>query len=201
MQIDTPRSVILPISSTSIPFCLKKPPPFCRRLAGRGDDRRAPVAPSKTRASGEVRRLRIDDDPEGISSPDEAAGQLRVVLQDGARPDEDRVMEAPQPVGETERRGGADPAGMAGGGGDPAVEGLGELQGDEGDAGPDVFEEDLVLPSARLFQDSRLSFRSRGVCRAAMPLPETRGLGSIVPTTTRPGRQAIRASTQGGVFP
>ncbi len=91
-----------------------------------------------------VRRLRIDDDPEGISAPDKAAGELRIVRKDGARADEDRVVDAPQPVGETERRGRADPARVAGGGRDPAVEGLGELQGDEGEAGPDVFEEDLV---------------------------------------------------------
>ena len=38
-------------------------------------------------------------------------------------------------------------------------------------------------------------------CSAAMPLPETRGLGSTAPITTRAGRCAIRASTQGGVRP
>ena len=72
----------------------------------------------------------------GISAPDEAAGQLRIVRKDGPRSNEDGVMEAAQAVGETQRRRGTDPAGMAGGRRDPAVEGLGEFDGDEGDAGP-----------------------------------------------------------------
>jgi hypothetical protein len=37
--------------------------------------------------------------------------------------------------------------------------------------------------------------------RAASPLPETTGLGSIVPMTTRAGFSFTRRSTQGGVLP
>jgi hypothetical protein len=93
-------------------------------------------------------QLCIDNDPEGISAPNEAAGQLWIVLDDGARSNEDCILEAAQAVGETQRRRGTDPAGMAGGCSDPTVKGLGEFDGDEGDAGPDIFEEDLVqLPA------------------------------------------------------
>ncbi len=67
-------------------------------------------------------------------------------------------MDAPQPVGETERSRGTDPAGVAGGRGDPAVEGLGEFEGDKGDAGPDVFEEDLVELPAGLLENPDLRF-------------------------------------------
>ncbi|MBP2679564.1 MAG: hypothetical protein H6Q82_2629, partial [Deltaproteobacteria bacterium] len=73
--------------------------------------------------------MRIDDDPERVLPADEAAGELWVVREDGPGPDEDRIVGAPQAVGEAERRGGADPARMAGRGGDPPVEGQGELQG------------------------------------------------------------------------
>ena len=47
---------------------------------------------------------------------------------------------------------------MARGGGNPAVEGLGELQGDIGKAGPDVFEEDPVDLPAGLLEDADLRF-------------------------------------------
>ena len=125
-------------------------------MAGRGRDR-----PLSIRKNGYIRRKTqagIDDDPEGIPAPDKAAGELRVVRKDGARADEDRVVDRPQPVGETEGRGRADPARVARGGGNPAVEGLGELQGDIGKAGPDVFEEDPVALPAGLLEDADLRF-------------------------------------------
>jgi len=57
-------------------------------------------------------------------------------------------------VGEAQRRRRADPAGEAVDGSDPAVEGLGELEGDEGETRADVFEEDLVEPFAGLAENA-----------------------------------------------
>ena len=102
----------------------------------------------RTRASGWISELRVHDHPQGVASLDEAAGEFRVVLRDGARAHEDGVVMAPQAVGKDPGRLRADPAGMPCRGCDFPVDGLGEFQRDEGDAGPDVLEEDLVdLPA------------------------------------------------------
>ena len=67
-------------------------------------------------------------------------------------------MDRPQTVGEAKRRGRADPARVARGGGNPAVEGLCELEGDIGKAGTDVFEKDSVALPAGLLEEADLCF-------------------------------------------
>ena len=104
--------------------------------------------------------MRIDDDPERIPPPYEAAGKLRIVPENGVRADEDRVMERSQAVGELARRGRADPARMSGSRRDSAVESLGELQGDVGESGPDIFEEDLVEFPAGFIENPNRRFDS-----------------------------------------
>jgi hypothetical protein len=81
----------------------------------------------------------------------------------------------------------------SGPGGNPPVDGLGG-QGDiEGRS--DVFEKDSVGLPAGLLEEADLRFD------AALPEgfdpSRRRGLGSTAPTTTRPGRCAIRASVHG----
>ena len=88
-----------------------------------------------------------------MSSLDLSYSQFRVIMADGATANEDCVMGGPQGVGKLERRRRADPAGMAGGCGDPAVDSLSELQCDKGNACLHEFDEPLVELSAFVFKD------------------------------------------------
>ena len=81
---------------------------------------------------------RVQDHPQRRCARDHPHGELRVVLQQGARPDEDRVAAGAHRVRDLPLRLAADPLRVAGPRGDPPVERLGVLQDDVGPVGPGV---------------------------------------------------------------
>ena len=91
-----------------------------------------------------------------------------------------------------------DPTGGTVGSADLSVEGGGQLQGDEGSAGPpmvevariDLFGVDTGHPDHRLYPAGAIGPRRRS--------PPTRGRGSIAPTTTRLTPEASTRGCIGG---
>src|ERR1019366_3681818 len=114
------------------PGCLEDPAGGGRGLRGGGDHAPA-VVPDHARGRRE-REPAVDHHPERLAGhgPLEAGRQLRVVRQHGPHPDPDRVVAMAEQMAEMACRVTGDPAGLAGSGGDAAVQGGGELGGDEG---------------------------------------------------------------------
>ena len=110
--------------------------PFFRRPSARAASAPGPwtsqvgAAPSNTRAAGGSRngRSRTIRTGERSSRPGEPAGELGIVGQHGAGADQDRVMGGAQQVGALRAASAGDPAAVAVGRGDAAVERGGQLQ-------------------------------------------------------------------------
>ena len=126
--------------------------------------------------------------------------ELGVVDLDGGGADEHRVAEAAQAVGVEARRPAGHPAAGAVGGGAAAVEGRGELPGDEG---PLVLDREGPGPvdRARLVGSSRRPRPRRRPRAGGRAPPAATGLGSDWAKTTRRTPAAISASVHGPVRP
>ena len=132
----------------------------------------------------------------------DAAGQVRIVGQDGADADHHRVVPAAQGVGQAARRRAGDPLALAGMRGDAAVQRGGQLQRDHRAA-----ERDAVVEAGQRFERPRLPARpvfdlDAGGAQLRQSLAVARaGPDRVAATTTRATPAAISASVQGGVRP
>ncbi len=122
----------------------------------------------------------IENNPQGISSLDQADPKVGIISDNGPYSDKDGVMMSPQPVRELQRGGRAYPLGMARRRSDPPVKGLCVFQRDKGNAGSHerekLFVQRLTLP----LQDSHLHPYSV-VSQYPDALPGDKGIGINVP--------------------
>jgi hypothetical protein len=98
-------------------------------------------------AVGGQPKRRVEHDPQGRRSSDEADGQERVVRHHGAHADEYGIARGPQRLRDAALGLAADPFGIARGRGDASVERLSEL---EHDVGPVLSGPYLTEQSARV---------------------------------------------------
>ena len=176
-----------------------------RRRRPRLTQRRAPRRRGPGRSAG-TRSPAVDDDPQrlaaGVPAVGVADGELRVVGQRPCpMPTTTASQRGPQPVDVGARRLAGDPAAGAVGGGDPAVEGGGELPDDERAAARARRSATAERAGLRLgLLDAELDVDARR--RAAGPRRRRRArVGSGTATTTRATPAAISASAHGPVRP
>ena len=98
----------------------------------------------------------------GRHARNHANGQLWIVLDDRAHTDEHGVTGGAQYVGDPPLRVAADPFGVAGSGGDPSVDGLGELEDDIRTVGRGRHPTQQLAGVDRLVLASRIGDHARG---------------------------------------
>src|SRR5712671_6421855 len=146
--------------------------------------------------------MAVDDDPHRrtMSQAGQATGELRIIGKHRSAADHDSVVDDAQRVSPVARRGPGDPAALAVPGRDAAVEGSGELQGDERPPEAKTAEEAGIDFGASAAH-SPVSTSSPAARNRRRPSPATRWSGSSSATTTRRTPAVISASAQGGVRP
>ena len=127
-----------------------------------------------------------DDDAYRVGTLGVAHREERVVAARRTGPHHDGVGRGAHGVHQAAAGRRGDPAGVAAGRGDLAVERDRRLEGDERQAFADEARERFVQPLAeRVHGPSSITTSMPAARRTAMPRPSTAGLGSEAPTTTR----------------
>ena len=98
-----------------------------RAGAGRGHDQAADAVRGEQPGAGRQPAARVDDHPRRLRAGHPADRELRVVGERRADPDHHRIDQRAQPVQVGKAGRAVDVVGMAGGGGDPAVQRLADL--------------------------------------------------------------------------